>query len=98
MIADTDAIRALGSASSAHADDLADIAAILSSLPFMAVGSSLGPVGTPFLIALTQAAADGSRAVTAISDRLNGSNVTSYAIASAYDSIDSSAGQHIAGV
>ena len=33
MFADTDAIRALGSANSAHADDLADIAATLSSLP-----------------------------------------------------------------
>ncbi len=98
MFADTDAIRALGSAASTHADDLAGIAAALSSLPVAPAGSSLGPIGAPFLSALISAADDGSRAVSDMSDRLNRSNSTAHAVASAYDSVDSSAGSHIAGV
>jgi hypothetical protein len=97
MFADTDAIRALGSATSTHADDLTVIATALSSLPVAAAGSSLGPVGARFLSALTEAAADGSRAVTAMSDHLVMSNTTAYAVASAYDSVDSGAGVRIAG-
>lgn len=98
MFADTDAIRALGVAHSIQADDLADIAAILSSLPIAAAGSSLGPVGARFLSALTEAAVDGSRAVAALSEHLGMSGTTAYAVASAYDSTDSGAGVRIAGV
>ncbi len=98
MFADTDAIRALGSANSTHADDLADIAAALSSLPVTSAGSSLGPVGARFLSALTEAAADGSRAVTTLREHLLISSTTAYAVASAYDSVDSATGVRIAGV
>lgn len=98
MFADTDAIRALGSANSAHADDLAAIAAGLSSLPIAAVGSSLGPVGAGFVAALTEAVADGSRAVAILSERLAMSDATAYGVASAYDSADSDASIRIAGV
>ncbi|MFI5509502.1 hypothetical protein ACIA48_18710 [Mycobacterium sp. NPDC051804] len=98
MFADTDAIRALGSANSAHADDLAAIAAALSSLPLSAAGSSLGPVGAGFLSALTEAVADGSRAVAALSERLWMSDDTAYAVASAYDSADGEASSRIADV
>jgi hypothetical protein len=97
MFADTDAIRALGSANSAHADDLADVAATLSSLPIAASGRSLGAVGAGFLSALTAALADGSRAAAALSERLWASNAAAYAVASAYDSTDSAAGIRIAG-
>lgn len=97
MFADTDAIRALGSAHSIHADDLVAIAAALSSLPVAAAGSSLGPVGAGFLSALSEAAADGSRLAAAISDHLGISNTTAYAVASAYDSADSGAAVRIAG-
>ncbi|BBZ18253.1 hypothetical protein [Mycolicibacterium gadium] len=97
MFADTDAIRALGSANSVHADDLADVAATLSSLPIAASGSSLGPVGAGFLSALTEAVADGSRAAAALSERLWASDAAAYAVASAYDSADSAAGTRIAG-
>jgi hypothetical protein len=97
MFADTDAIRALGSANSTRADDLADIAITLSSLPIAASGASLGPVGAGFLSALTEAAADGSREVAAISDHLGMSNTTAYSVASAYDSTDSGAAIRIAG-
>jgi Excreted virulence factor EspC, type VII ESX diderm len=96
MFADTDAVRALGSANSTHATDLADIAATLSSLPDAA--SMLGPVGAQFLIALAEAAADGSRAVASLSDRLATSNRTAYASAAAYDDADSGAGARISGV
>jgi hypothetical protein len=98
MFADTDGIRALGSANVTHADDLADIAAILSSLPTAVDGSSLGPVGARFLSALTDAAVEGSRAVAALSGHLTGSGTTAYAAASAYDSVDSRAGVRIAGI
>ncbi len=98
MFADTDAIRALGSAHSIHADDLADIAATLSSLPIAAAGGSLGPVGARFVSALAEAAADGSRAVATLSEHLWVSNATAYAVASAYDTTDSGAGARIADV
>lgn len=98
MFADTDAIRALGSANSKYADDLAAVAATLSSLPITAVGSSLGPVGAGFVSALTEAVADGSRAVAALSERVEMFDATAYAVASAYDSVDSGASIRIAGV
>ncbi|MGZ8815054.1 MAG: hypothetical protein ACXWZI_13970 [Mycobacterium sp.] len=98
MFADTDAIRALGSANSIRADDLAEIAATLLSLPTAAAESSLGPVGARFLSALAEAAADGSRAVAALSEHLWVSNATAYAVASAYDTTDSGAGARIADV
>ena len=98
MFADTDAIRALGSASSAHADDLAAIAATLSSLPIEAAGSTFGPVGSGFLSALTEAVADGSRAVAALSEHLWTSDTTAYAVASAYDAVDGGASTRIAGI
>ena len=96
MFADTDAIRALGSAHRVHADDLVDIHATFSSLPIAAAGSSLGPVGARFLSALAEAAADGSRAVAALSEHLWTSNARAYAVASAYDTTDSGAGARIA--
>ena len=98
MFADTDAIRALGSAHSINAEGLADIAATLSLLPIAAAGSSLGPVGARFVSALAEAAADGSRAVAALSENLWVSNATAYAVASAYDTSDGSAGARIADV
>jgi hypothetical protein len=97
MFADTDAIRALGSAASTQAADLADIAVALSSLPVAAAEPSLGPIGARFLAALTEAAADGSRAVTRLSEQLYTSKTTAYAIASAYDTADGVAGTRIAG-
>ncbi len=96
MFADTDAIRALGSANSTHAADLAAIAAELSSLPVAA--SMFGPVGARFLSALAEAAADGSRAAAALSQRLAASTTTANAAAATYDDTDRGAGTRIAGV
>ena len=95
MFADTDAIRTLGSANSAHAADLANVAATLSSLPVAAGASMFGPVGARFLTALAEAAADGSRAVAALSDRLSASGTTAHAAALAYDDADHGAGTRI---
>ena len=96
MFADTDAIRALGAVNAAHADDLTAIADALGSLP-VASGSALGPVGSRFLSALSEAAAHGARSVTVISNRLTLSGETVKAVASAYDSADSHTGARIAG-
>ena len=98
MFADTDAIRALGSANAMHAADLASIAAALSLLPVASATSTLGPVGARFVSALAEAVADGSRAVAALSDRLAASNTTAYAAAVAYDDTDRGAGSRVARV
>lgn len=94
MFADTDAIRALGAATAAHATDLAGVAAMLASLP----PPNLGPVGARFSSALEQAAADGARTLAALSERLEAANSTAYAAAAAYDDADAGARARIAGV
>jgi hypothetical protein len=97
MFADTDAIRAWAAANAARADDLAEVVAALSSLPVAASGSSLGPVASRFLSALSAAAADGARAAAAISDQLASAGETTKTVASAYDSVDTSAAKRVAG-
>jgi hypothetical protein len=94
MFADTDAIRALGSATTAHAAALTDVAAVLASLP----PPDLGPIGERFTAALAQAAADGARTLAALSDRLASSGHTAHAAAAAYDAADGGAGARIAGI
>ena len=69
MLVDTDAIRALGAACSAQADDMSAAAAALKSLPGPDATAAFGPVGAGFLAALADAAAAESRAITALSDR-----------------------------
>jgi hypothetical protein len=96
MFADTDAIRALGSANSAHAADLSAVAAALSSLPVASM--ALGPVGARFVSALAEATAEGSRAVTALADRLSASHATAYAAAALYEKADDGAGSRVAGI
>jgi hypothetical protein len=88
MLADTDAIRALGSASSAQAADLAAVALTLSSLPDPALASTFGPVGARFLAALADATAREARAVTALSDSVAAACPTAYATATAYGNAD----------
>ncbi len=88
MFADTDAIRAFGTANSAQAADLAAVAAVLSSMPGAAAGSMLGPVGTRFLSALADATTDASRAVAVLGERLAAGHRTAYASAAAYENAD----------
>jgi hypothetical protein len=88
MFADTDAIRAFGAANSAHAADLAAVAAALSSMPGAAANSMLGPVGTRFLAALADATTGALHAVTAQRERLAAGCLTAHASAAAYEDAD----------
>ena len=97
MLADTDAIRALGSASSAQAADLAAIAATLSLLPGPTTAALFGPVGAGFLAALAEAVAEHSRGVAALSDSVGAAATTAGASAAAYDDADSRAGDLLVG-
>ncbi|MGE2726663.1 type VII secretion target [Mycolicibacterium pulveris] len=94
MRADTDTIRALGSATDTHAAELADVAAALASLP----PPNLGPVGARFLAALEQAAADGAHTLAALSERLASAGHTARSAAAAYDAADDGARARIEGV
>ena len=85
MFADTDAVRAFGSANAAHAADLESVATALLTLPDDAM---LGPVGVRFLAAYTHATAEASRAVSALADRLAAAHRTALAAAAAYDDAD----------
>ncbi|WP_101948555.1 type VII secretion target [Mycobacterium sp. 3519A] len=98
MFADTDAVRAFGSANSAHAVDLAAVAAALASTPNAASDTMLGPVGTRFLAALTEATTEASRAVTALADRMETACRTAHHAAGSYDSADAQAGTRVSGV
>jgi len=97
MLADTDAIRSLGSASSAHAADLAAIAATLSSLPDPETATAFGAVGARFLAALADAVATEARAVAELSDRFSAADATAHTAAIGYDDADLRAGGLIAG-
>jgi hypothetical protein len=94
MLADTDAVRGLGAANSAHAADLASVAALLSSMPH----GTLGPVGARFVAALAQATAEAACAVTALADRLDAGGRTANVSAAAYENADEGAGIRVSGV
>lgn len=96
MLADTDAIRFLGAACSAQAEDLAVIATTLSSIPDS--DAALGPVGARFLASLADAVAHESRAVAALAERLAAATITAHTAAVAYDSADGRAGNLISRV
>ena len=85
MLADTDTIRAFGAASTAHAADLAAVAATLSSMPGAAADSMLGPVGARFLTALADATTEASRAVAALGERLQPGCLSAHASAAPYE-------------
>lgn len=98
MFADTDAIRALGAAQSAHADDLTAIGAALSAMPGIAAGATLGPIGSRFLAALADATTDASRAVLALADRLEAAHGTARSAATAYEDADHQLGAAVSRV
>lgn len=97
MLADTDSIRALGRAGCAQASELAGIATALSSLPLTSAAPMFGPVGASFLAALGDAAAQTSRAVTALHDSVAAGGATADASASSYDEAERRVGQLLAG-
>jgi hypothetical protein len=96
MFADTDAIRALGSANAAHAADLAELASRLTAMSI--ASTSLGPVCARFASALTDAAVESARAVTAAAERLSDADAVAHAAARAYERADHTAGTRIAGI
>jgi hypothetical protein len=96
MFADTDAIRALGTTNSAHAADLCEVAATLSALSI--APSAVGPAVAGFASALSEAVAEGARAVHAVSERLSASGTVAHAAATAYEHADAGATNRIAGV
>ncbi|KUH88157.1 MULTISPECIES: type VII secretion target [unclassified Mycobacterium] len=96
MHADTDAIRNLAAANSAHADELAAIASKLASAPTSA--PAFGPVGEPFLAALAEAVAHEARGVAALRDRASATGDAAYRTARAYDDADDRAGARVSGV
>jgi hypothetical protein len=96
MFADTDAIRALGAANSAHAADLETVATTLSSMPHAA--DTLGPVGARFVSVLAEATADAAREVSAVADRLAAGGRTAHASAGAYENADERTGAQVSGV
>lgn len=95
LSADTDLLRAYGSASSAHAADLQTAAARLSALS--APASMFGPVGARFLAALTRAVEGEARAVTDLRDSLAAARLAAHASAQSYESADVSAGTRLTG-
>jgi Excreted virulence factor EspC, type VII ESX diderm len=88
MFADTDAIRAFGTANWVQAADLASVAVALSSMPGADANETFGPVGTRFLSALADAATQAAKAVAALSDRLDAGDRTAHASAAAYENAD----------
>jgi len=88
MLVDTDAIRALGAACSAQADDMSAVAAALKSLPGPAATAAFGPVGAGFLAALADAAAAEARAITALGTDLASAHSVSGSVADAYADAD----------
>lgn len=88
MLVDTYAIRALGAACRAQADDLSAAATALKSLPGPDATAAFGPVGAAFLSALADAAVAEARAITALSENLASAHPVSSAVAGAYAETD----------
>lgn len=93
LSADTDLIRAFGSASSGHAADLQAVAARLATLG----PATLGPVGARFQAALTRAAAAAAHRVTELSDSLDATGHAACRAAQGYANTDTDAGVRIIG-
>lgn len=94
LSADTDLIRAYGSASSDHAADLQAAAARLTAVS--AAATIFGPIGGRFLAALTRAAEDEARAVTDLSDSIAAARSAAWGSAQVYERADADAGTRLA--
>ncbi|MCV7154601.1 type VII secretion target [Mycolicibacterium pyrenivorans] len=96
LSADTDAIRAYGSASSAHAADLEAAAARLSAVGTVPA-SIFGPVGAAFQAALARATEREARTVSDLSSALAAANPAAAIAAHAYEGADADAGSRLIG-
>ena len=88
MFVDTNAICALGTDCSAHADDLSTAAAALKSLPGAGAAAAFGPVGARFLAALADAVAIEMRAILALGDDLASAQSVTSGVAQTYSDAD----------
>jgi hypothetical protein len=88
MLVDTNAIRALGSRCSNHADDLSAAAATLKSLPGPEAASAFGAVGARFLATLADATAAEAHAIAALGESLASASPRAAAVADAYTETD----------
>ena len=88
MFVDTNAISALGTDCSAHADDLSSAAAVLKSLPGAGAAAAFGPVGAGFLAALADAVETEMRAVLTLGDDLASAQSVTGVVATAYSDAD----------
>ena len=88
MFVDTNAICALGTDCSAHADDLSSAAAVLKSLPGAGAAIAFGPIGAGFLAALADAVATEMQAVLALGDDLASAQSVTGVVAQAYSDAD----------
>ncbi|MGE2732358.1 type VII secretion target [Mycolicibacterium vaccae] len=93
---ETELVRRYGSASSAHAADLHDVARRLSGVGTGAA-AMFGPVGARFLTTLTHAAAGEAAAVGALSGTLAGARAAAQGAAAAYETVDADTGVRVTG-
>ncbi len=100
LSADTDLIRAYGSASSDQAAELQGVVRRLAALGTASVpmpASMFGPVGARFQAALAQATGREAERVAKLSDSLTAARAAAWRGAQAYSETDSGAGNQIAG-
>ncbi len=90
---DTEAVRAYGRTSDAHAALLRGAAAHLTGAASGA--TDYGPVGTRFLAALHRAAEEDAGALTALGAALAGAHAAAGAAAQSYDAADADAARRI---
>ena len=96
LTADTDLIRAYGSASSAHAGALQAAAARLTALG-AEPAATFGPVGARFQAALARAADREARSLTSLSGSVAAARPAASGTAQAYEGADSDAGIRLTG-
>ncbi|WP_234897672.1 type VII secretion target [Mycolicibacterium vanbaalenii] len=96
MSADTEFIRAYGSASAGHAADLQAVVARLTALDAGAA-AGLGPVGARFQAALARAIDREAGTITDLGTAVAAAHPVAQATAQAYESADDAAGARLAG-
>jgi hypothetical protein len=96
MHADTEAIRAYGTATTTMSTDLRTAAAVLARDVGPTVVAAFGPVGARFAAALTDAAARLACRVITVADDVTNSAAATTATASAYDEVEHQAQAELA--
>ena len=95
LTADTDLLRAYGSASAGHADDLQAVAARLATVGTDA--SLFGPVGATFLARLNRAVARETETLAGVCASLSGTHRAAHQAATDYHRADGDAGAQLRG-